>query len=181
MKKAVFQRFILIVILALVLSGSISAVAFSKIILEQSQEKMFYSVRIADYGIEYQEDLKQQVDKLKEVEGNEHTRFTVITTAGTVIADSEVANSSVMENHGDREEVIGALKKGTGYAIRRSDTLNKSMLYVACLSNNKQYILRMAVPFTGLEQYIRLVIPGFLVSVGITLGLSIILAKRFSV
>lgn len=180
MKKAVFQRFILIVILALVLSGSIFAVAISKIILDQSEENMLYSIRIADYGMDYNNDLKAQVDHLKEVEGNEHARFTVIAADGTVIADSEVADSSLMKNHGEREEVKEALKKGIGFATRRSDTLHKPLLYVASLSENKQYILRMAVPYSGIEQYIGLIIPGFLLSMGITLCLSIFLAKRFS-
>ena len=180
MRKAIFERFIWIVLLALVLSGSIFGGIISKIILDQSEASMLYSIRLADYGINYKDNLKTQVDRLKEIHGNEKVRFTIIMLNGKVVADSEVADSATMENHSNREEVIKALSGGIGYAIRRSDTLDISMLYVAVLSESKQYILRMAVPFSGLEQYVGLIIPGFLISIGITLMVSTVLAKRFS-
>jgi two-component system phosphate regulon sensor histidine kinase PhoR len=180
LKKALFRSYILIVILALVLSGSIFGVANSNIILIQSKENMLYSVRIADYGFDYNGDMQSQVEQLKDVDGNENARFTVIAADGTVLADSEVADRTLMRNHMDREEIKEALSKGIGYAIRRSDTLNKSMLYIATLSKNKNYILRMAVPLSGIEQYIGLIIPGFLISMGITFAISIFLANRFS-
>ena len=180
MKKAIFQRFTMILVLALILSGSIFGVAISRIILDQSEANMLYSVRIADHGLDYQGDLKSQVDLLKDIEGNENARFTVIKLDGTVIADSEVPDSSAMENHGNREEVREALKSGLGYSIRKSDTLNISMLYVATISENKQFILRMAVPFSGAEQYLGIIIPGILISISIALLVSLVLASRFS-
>ena len=180
MKKAIFQRFTMILVLALILSGSIFGVAISRIILDQSEANMLYSVRIADHGLDYQGNLKSQVDLLKDIEGNENARFTVIKMDGTVIADSEVPDSSAMENHGNREEVREALKSGLGYSIRKSDTLNISMLYVATISENKQFILRMAVPFSGAEQYLGIIIPGILISISIALLVSLVLASRFS-
>jgi two-component system phosphate regulon sensor histidine kinase PhoR len=179
-KKAIFQKFILILSLALVLSGSIFGAAISKIIMEKTEEDMLYSLRIADHGIDYKADLKTQVDLLKEIKGNEATRFTIISLEGEVIADSEVADSSTMENHKNREEVIDALASGVGFATRNSGTLNLSMLYVASLSANGKYILRMAVPFSGLEDYLGLLIPAILISIGITLAVSIFLAERFA-
>jgi two-component system phosphate regulon sensor histidine kinase PhoR len=170
----------MILVLALILSGSIFGVAISRIILDQSEANMLYSVRIADHGLDYQGNLKSQVDLLKDIEGNENARFTVIKLDGTVIADSEVLDSSAMENHGNREEVREALKSGLGYSIRKSDTLNISMLYVATISENKHFILRMAVPFSGAEQYLGIIIPGILISISIALLVSLVLASRFS-
>jgi two-component system phosphate regulon sensor histidine kinase PhoR len=179
-KKAIFQSFILILSLALILSGSIFGVVISNIILEKSEEDMLYSVRIADHGLDYEGDLKAQVDLLKQVEGNEQARFTVIALDGTVLADSDVSDASTMENHRDRNEIKEALKTGVGYDIRESETLKQHMLYVAGMSENGIYILRMAVPFSGLEQYIGLMIPAILISIGITLVVSLILANRFA-
>lgn len=180
MKKAIFQRFILIISLALILSGSIFGATMSQIILKKSEENMLYSVRIADHGLDYHQGIKQQLDELKKVKGNEKTRFTVITLDGKVIADSEVDDSTSMENHKDREEVREALQRGIGYSTRRSGTLKLPMLYVATISANENYILRMAVPFSGIETYIVLMIPAILISIGVTLAVSIFLASRFA-
>lgn len=180
MKRAIFQRFIWILSLALILSGSIFGAVMSNIILERSEENMLYSARIADHGLDYDRDLKEQVDLLKGIKGNEDARFTVIDLEGNVIADSNVADNSTMENHKDREEVKEAQNEGIGYAIRESETLNMPMLYVATLSENGNYILRIAVPFSGLEQYVGIIIPAIFISIGVTLIISLILANRFS-
>ncbi len=180
MKRAIFQRFILILSLALILSGSIFSIVISNILLDQTEKDMFYSVLIADHGLDYQKDLKTQLDQLKKMKGNEAARFTIIDLNGKVIADSDVAVSATMEDHSNREEVKEAIKTGNGYARRRSETLKESMLYVASRSYNSKYIIRIAVPFSGVEQYLRSLIPVILISIGITLIISIILANRFA-
>lgn len=180
MKRAIFQRFILILSLALILSGSIFGVVISNIILQKSEEDMLYTVRIADHGMDYQGDLKAQVDQLKLVEGNEQARFTIIDLNGVVLADSDVNDASTMENHLRREEVKKAMNTGIGYDIRESETIKRHLLYAAAMSANGKYILRMAVPFSGIEQYIGLMIPAIIISIGITLLVSLILANRFS-
>lgn len=180
MKRAIFKSFILILSLALILSGSIFSMAISKIILERTEENMQYTVRIADHMLNYNMDLNSQLDELELVDGHEETRFTVINLEGKVIADSDVNNSSLLENHLDREEVKEALKDGVGYAIRESETLKISMLYVAAISENGDYILRMAIPFSGLEQYVGILIPSIIISISVTLVISLILAEHFS-
>lgn len=180
MKRAVFQRFIFIISLALIVSGSIFAATISRIILERTEENMLYSVRIVDHGLDYAGDLKAQVDDLKEVKGNEDTRFTVIDLSGDVIADSDVKDSNHMENHRDREEFKEAAKSGVGYAIRKSDTLRMPMLYVAGRSAKGEYIVRMAVPFSGVEEYAGYLIPAILISIGAALLISAIIANSFS-
>jgi two-component system, OmpR family, phosphate regulon sensor histidine kinase PhoR len=180
LKRAIFQRFAFVIALAILLSCGIFGVAISNIILIRSEESMLYTVRVADHGLDYNGDLKEQVDLLRQVRGNEATRFTVIDMEGNVVADSDVENSSSMENHLDREEVREALKSGIGYAIRESETLQISMLYVAALSESGNYILRIAVPFSGMEQYIGILIPAILASISITLVVSLVLANRFS-
>ncbi len=180
MKKAIFKRFILIISLALLLSGSIFSAVISRILLDNTETDMLYTVRVADHGINYEGDLKAQVDELKKVNKNEDVRFTIITLDGTVLADSNVANAATMENHIGREEVREAMSEGIGYAIRNSATLKESMLYVACISENNKYIIRMAVPFSGSKQYIWSLIPAIVISIGVTLFISMILANRFS-
>jgi two-component system phosphate regulon sensor histidine kinase PhoR len=59
-----------------------------------------------------------------------HTRVTVITADGKVLADSE-ENTQAMENHSHRLEVVEALQGKTGKSVRFSSTANEDMLYVA--------------------------------------------------
>ncbi len=180
MKRAIFQRFIIMISLALILSGSIFGATISDILLKRAEESMLYTVRIVDHSLDYEGNLKEQVDSLKQVKGNEETRFTVIRLDGSVVADSEVENNSSMDNHSFREEVQEVIDKGIGYSTRKSNTLDKKLLYVAAMSGNGDYIVRIAVPFSGLEQYMGILIPAILISIGIALLLTAILASHFS-
>src|SRR5262245_12794325 len=60
-------------------------------------------------------------------------RVTLIDEAGSVRADSEVAdeNLPMIENHADREEVIAAAAGDVGRASRHSHTVGRSLRYVA--------------------------------------------------
>lgn len=180
MKKVIFQRFMFVLILALLLSGSIFGVVIGRIILDQTEQDMLYTVKIADHGLDYHKELKPQLEELKKIQRKDQTRFTVVDLEGNVIADSEVDDISQMESHADRDEIRMAKETGSGYSTRRSGTLKMSMLYVATLSENGSFILRMAVPFSGLEEYIGILVPAFLISIGITLGVSIVLSDRFA-
>jgi two-component system phosphate regulon sensor histidine kinase PhoR len=85
-----------------------------------------------------------------------------------------------MENHIDREEIQQALREGKGAARRKSGTLNISMLYVSYISRQGDYILRIAMPFSGLWDYVLILFPAILMSLGVSLIISLILANRFS-
>jgi len=162
------------------MSGSIFGVTISNIITDKTNDNLLFALRIADHSLDFGVELKPQLDELRKIINNEHARFTVIDLKGKVIADSEIKDSTVMENHSEREEIKEALINGAGYSRRKSDTLNISMLYVASVSNDKNYILRIAVPFSGLKQYAGVLLPVILISIGFSLLLSIILARRFS-
>ena len=57
-------------------------------------------------------------------------RITWITADGTIIYDNE-ADTSVMENHLEREEIRDALREGYGESSRYSSTLFERQLYTA--------------------------------------------------
>nr|WP_206762710.1 ATP-binding protein [Mobilitalea sibirica] len=166
--------------MALVLSGSIFGVTISSIILDKTREDMLYTLRIVDHSLNYEGDLQDQVGHYKNIQGNKSSRFTIMDFKGNVHADSDVDDYWSMENHGDRKEFKEALEEGVGYGRRTSDTLKLSMLYVAILSNNGEYILRMAHPFSGILEYTGLLLPAILISIGITLAISALIARQFS-
>ncbi|MFD0958336.1 two-component system histidine kinase PnpS [Paenibacillus chungangensis] len=75
-------------------------------------------------------------------------RVTFIRNDGVVIGDSDF-DARMMDNHYEREEVQGAIKNGVGRSIRKSDTINQSMMYVAVpiqqIPTEKPYIIRLAI------------------------------------
>lgn len=57
-------------------------------------------------------------------------RITWIKQDGKVLYDSNV-DEKKMENHKDRDEIVNALEKGEGYAVRYSNTLEEQTIYYA--------------------------------------------------
>ena len=57
-------------------------------------------------------------------------RITVIAADGRVLADSQ-SETSTMENHAERPEVVEALKTGEGRATRQSVSVGTRLLYYA--------------------------------------------------
>ena len=96
-----------------------------------------------------------------------NSRFTFINNDGKVIGDSflDVDQIALLDNHGDRVEVIDAILNGIGWSSRYSMTLNQDLLYFAIRDNQKvdPNIIRVSVPLNYLD------------AVTGTLGLSVIL------
>ena len=87
-------------------------------------------------------------------------RITIIKENGKVIGESD-RKSIRVANHLDRPEVSGAVRNGTGTAIRHSETLGIDMLYVALFVENKKRIIRVAMPMTKVKM-IKNEVMGFL-------------------
>ena len=96
-----------------------------------------------------------------------NSRVTFIKNDGQVIGDSELDfdEISIIDNHGNRSEVIDALKNGAGWSSRYSSTLNQDLLYFAIQDNEDVYpnIIRISVPITYID------------NITDTLGLSVLL------
>jgi two-component system phosphate regulon sensor histidine kinase PhoR len=114
------------------------------------------------------------------------TRITVILRSGIVIGDSE-RDPRNMDNHASRPEVVQALKKGVGSAVRHSATLEKNMMYVAMpLLIDKEHVatLRTAMSISSLDENVRLIqkkiVFGSVVIALIIAGISLYLSRRIS-
>jgi len=96
-----------------------------------------------------------------------NSRVTFIKNDGQVIGDSELDSDeiSIIDNHGNRSEVVDALKNGTGWSSRYSSTLNQDLLYFAIQDNEdaNPNIIRISVPITYID------------NITDTLGLSVLL------
>lgn len=74
-------------------------------------------------------------------------RITLIAPNGRIIYDNQQPAGS-MKNHSGREEVIKALRYGSGYSIMRtSETMNTPFFYYASYFKDSKLIIRCALPY----------------------------------
>ncbi|NLK75472.1 MAG: two-component sensor histidine kinase [Clostridiales bacterium] len=183
MKKAIFNRFIIILVLALLISSIIFSITTSTILRKKIREDMISNLRIIDYALDYSGNINEQLKNIKEIlkqYNNQAIRYTIINLEGIVVADSSVSDINFMEDHSYREEYKEALASGEGYARRMSDTLKVSMVYVAIKSLDSEYILRSSMPLSITGEFIDMLWPALLLAVGISLIFSIIISHGLS-
>ena len=178
--KKVLLRFALILVLALALSSFISSVLLGRIILEQNKESMLRVISVVDYALNYDEPLQEQLRDMTMISEDENVRITIIDRAGTVLADSDLENVNEMENHLERDEVMAALESGYGYATRYSQSLHRHQLYVAVLAANGQDIIRMAVTYRTVTDYLLILLPTLLIGVVVAFAISFAVTARFT-
>jgi len=84
-----------------------------------------------------------------------NSRVTFILNNGKVVGDSNLDISQIraVDNHIDRTEVSEALKNGSGWVSRYSDTVKQDLLYFAVKDGNlsNPNIIRISVPLNYLE------------------------------
>jgi two-component system phosphate regulon sensor histidine kinase PhoR len=81
-------------------------------------------------------------------------RVTVISSEGTVLADSS-SDTTTMESHAQRPEVIEAFKNGEGRATRYSVSVKRTLLYYAKRLDQpggKPVLVRLALPVDGIDE-----------------------------
>ncbi len=114
------------------------------------------------------------------------TRLTVILPDGTVVGDSEVRPEQ-MENHGDRPEIIEALKGAKGSTTRFSDTLGRHMMYVALPIQDGpsvQGIVRVSIAIDEVDTQlrslqIRFIIGGIIIAVMVAI-VCLVISRRIT-
>lgn len=106
----------------------------------------------------YEKGDRKGVDLLvKELREKVDIRMTVIEPDGTVIADSE-NNPADMENHGDRPEILQALRGKIQDATRFSTTMGEYMLYLAMpveKNGETKLVLRVSLFLKQIKQLVN--------------------------
>lgn len=174
--KTIFRYFLTVLLVTLVLSSSVSMVILSNQMLENTKHDMLYAVKLVDYQLDANNDLKAQVEALNPLAYNDQTRLTVIDVNGDVLADS--GSDEIEENHKGREEVKQALSEGTGTSTRFSNTVKRNMLYVAVF--NKGYVVRLALPYNGIFDNLPTLIKPLGIGAIMSLVIALFLSKRFA-
>lgn len=180
MRRAIFSKFIQVILVVLILSSSIFYISSSSALLKNSRKDMLNTLRAMDKILNYSDNIAGEVEKLKQTLNENNSRFTLIRLDGRVVADTGDIKVSSLDNHLNREEVKGALMEGVGTSRRFSKTLKENMLYVAIRSQEADYILRMAIPYTGMKEYVMLLLPAVWLSFLLAIMYSAFSADSFA-
>lgn len=134
MKKKINMQFIIIAAVAIIFTAVFSGIIFYDIFKSEVMEelKAYAHVLVATESF-------QDVEKNLEKENIDNLRITVINGDGTVRFDTN-ADIGEMDNHSYRPEVIEAMEKGEGEAIRKSKTLDTNTFYYAVRMDDKSII-----------------------------------------
>ena len=77
---------------------------------------------------QHSKDINDHLERLWHQKG---LRFTLIRGDGVVLLDGAVKEHKDMDNHLSRPEIQDALVNGRGVAVRHSNMMNDTMIYVA--------------------------------------------------
>ena len=125
MRRKINIQLIGIAIAGIVATLILMSAVFYDLFKKQVQDDLMANINILkSTGIFQQEKAEEINIDLDDL------RITWISGDGSVLYDNN-ADVGVMENHLDRPEVEQALLEGTGQAVRKSSTLNKSTFYYA--------------------------------------------------
>ena len=110
--------------------------------------------------------------------GNTDFRITWITSDGTILYDNE-ADSHIMPNHLEREEIREALEVGYGESSRYSSTLFERQLYTAQRLPDGTVLRLSITQATIWTLFLHFILP-LALSIPVLLTISLLLASRLS-
>jgi len=139
LKLGIRSQFAFVSLLLMLIVGTLAGLFLehqrrNSIELQIEQELLHYAASARELMIESKATTTSQFDQLANRLGRATTsRITIIALDGQVLGDSKLSLNEVrlVENHGQRPEVLEALTTGKGIYRRYSTTLETEMLYVA--------------------------------------------------
>ncbi len=171
MKKAIYIRFLLIIFLTALISGTVSALFAAA--GEERQVREDASMLCT--SLTYQYETHPDAEYLSEVLSG--VRVTIVDPDGDVLQDSDT--NAPMENHADRREVQNAREGYVSTDSRASDTLGRHFMYAATKMEDGN-ILRVALPYGGFWAGLLEQLPVFLIAFAVSALICIFFAVRFA-
>lgn len=174
MKRKIFKSLALLSVLIIIITALFTTVVFYNNSVQSMHrtvytETQFLKTAYEFTGTDYLEEVRKQADI------NRDTRITLIEADGSVVFDN-FADAATMDNHADRPEVQGALKKGYGEATRASDTLGKETYYYAVKLPNGS-VMRVSSSIDTVSSILLNTLPWMLVAAAVAFLLALFLAN----
>ena len=141
MKSKINIRLVGIAILAVIATVIGITIIYYSLFQKQVRADLSVSAKLLK-DTHYFESVNIDIDEINLSTDLSELRVTWIDEDGTVLYDND-ASAELLSNHNDRPEIQEAFDKGSGEAIRKSDTMNKTTFYYAVLLDNGT-VLRVA-------------------------------------
>ncbi len=128
LKGKINIRFVFVTVIAILITTILTTIVFYQLFKNEIMRDLkAYTNVLKSTGIFSEESEISDVHL-----DNDDLRITLISADGDVLYDN-VVPVSVMTNHWNRPEIEDAFTKGEGYAVRLSETINRSTFYYAVL------------------------------------------------
>ena len=173
MKKKINAKFMLISVIAVVITGISAMILFYNILITQIYDDLRTNARVI---LAMNENLV--VEYIPKEIGTSGLRITIIDTDGTVEYDS-FGDENQMENHADREEILLAKSRGEGVSMRQSKTSHKHTFYYA-IQTEQGKILRIAKDSSSIYVFVMRMTLTIILVGALVLVLCLILAHRLT-
>jgi len=141
MKSKINIRLVGIAILAVITTVIGITIIYYSLFQKQVRADLSVSAKLLK-DTHYFESVNIDIDEIDLSTDLSELRVTWIDEDGTVLYDND-ASAELLSNHNDRPEIQEAFDKGSGEAIRKSDTMKKNTFYYAVLLDNGT-VLRVA-------------------------------------
>ncbi|HMK44407.1 MAG TPA: ATP-binding protein [Dissulfurispiraceae bacterium] len=156
MKTSIFRRIFVLYAVIIIVTAIISETFLAKAIRSSYEENLTSSMvaQISLIADAVSFDRGGQDAFCRAIRDKNDARVTLVALDGTVLGDSD-HDSSTMEKHGDRPEILRALHAGFGTTVRMSDTLNYEAVYVAKRIDRAGQtlgVIRMALPLKKADE-----------------------------
>jgi two-component system phosphate regulon sensor histidine kinase PhoR len=159
--RRLFLPYLILICAATTVVGAFAAVRLRSAYLDRTRETLVGEANVAAGILEHvvppaSTDLLAQ--KVRELGAGFGCRITVIDDQGKVIADNE-ADSTALDNHRQRPEIIEAADTGEGSSVRHSTSVGAELLYLArkmTAPDGKVYFVRLAVHLSTLSHELHL-------------------------
>ncbi|MDZ7817782.1 MAG: histidine kinase dimerization/phospho-acceptor domain-containing protein [Aliarcobacter sp.] len=141
-----FLRTYISIFLAILITLSIVTYFWSKdIYVDQIEKNLLQNLETLSILFQSKNNLADIEKIVSQLHKRLNIRVTIIDQVGVVIAESD-KNLSLVKNHLNRKEVIEANNNEIGKDRRRSETVDKELIYIAkkIIIEDKIYYLRMA-------------------------------------
>jgi two-component system phosphate regulon sensor histidine kinase PhoR len=150
MKKHLIGLTMVILIVAISLTATLISYKVTDIQQEATAQRLMETTELM--LLQAQRLDPNELASLADTWGNEHGqyRITFIKRDGSILGDSNVVDAT-MENHNSRPEVAQAWATGYGSDQRLSATTGVPSLYAAVASEDKQFLVRVALPLHELD------------------------------
>lgn len=169
MKRKINKMLVLIATLAIFLTMLLITIVYYDLFRRQVMEDLHsYAMLLKDYTN------TEEIQRISEQSEEENLRVTLVDSDGQVKFDSEV-DKQTMENHSQRPEIVEALEKGEGQAVRNSQTLSQNTFYYAVQLQDGS-VLRVSKDARSIYSIFAKALPSLLMIFAILVVLCLVMA-----